>query len=407
MGSEASAMTPRLTIVLPLKGRPLFTLRFLWHANRARMPYRFLIADGEVRPPLGEMLENSRELFPNLDIEYIRYPDDSNWSRYFGKLHDALRRVRTPYVMMADNDDFLAPAGIERCIDFLDSHPDYVCCAGGIAGFSLYSPLSALPDKVLGSLNRLTYTYTPDSSPEEVHSDDVRARMQSGFHCYWFFYSVYRPRALELIWKEIVEIDFSNFHILELYSTLRTLTLGKARQDETVTSYFKQGDAGGGWHWATSEAAPSASFVYHLLRSRLGADVSAMIERISYAVAEAGSGDAEEIAEQLRQLTEQFMNEIIRNHYGTTNRIRQRLRNYLPWLSDWMKTRYRRSVVREKRAVPDRLRKNGAGAKYLAVFQSELARMEDAFNGREVREFLAHHAETMASLANGPGRGSA
>ena len=135
-------MTPRLTIVLPLKGRPLFTLRFLWHANRARMPFRFLIADGEVRPPLGEILENSRELFPHLDIEYVRYPDDANWGRYFEKMRDALRRVRTPYVMLADNDDFLAPAGIERCMEFLDSRPDYACCAGGIAGFSLYAPLS-------------------------------------------------------------------------------------------------------------------------------------------------------------------------------------------------------------------------------------------------------------------------
>lgn len=389
-------MIPRLTIVLPLKGRPLFTLRFLWHANRARMPFRFLIADGEVRPPLAEMLENSREQFPHLDIEYVRYPDDSNWSRYFEKMHDALRRVRTPYVMLADNDDFLAPAGIERCMEFLDSHPDYVCCAGGIAGFSLYAPLRAPPGKLLGSLNRLTYSYAPDSSPEEVRSDDVRARVQSGFNCYWFFYSVYRPRALELVWKEIVETGFSNFHALELYSTLRTLTLGKARQDQTVTSYFKQSDAGAGWHWATSEAAPSASFVYHLLRSRFSADFSAMIDRLSRAVAEADGGDAGESTEQLRLFAEQFVDQIIRNHYGLTNQVRQRLRRFAPGFTEWLKTRYRPSVVLEKRALRDRMRKNGAGPQYLAEFSAELARVEDASKSREVREFLAHHAETIS-----------
>jgi glycosyltransferase domain-containing protein len=361
------------------------------------MPFRFLIADGEVRPPLAEMLENSREAFPHLDIEYIRYPDDDNWRRYFAKMHDALRRVRTPYVMLADNDDFLAPAGIERCMEFLDSRPDYVCCTGGIAGFSLYAPRSAPQGKLLGSVNRLTSSYTPDSSPEEVRSDDVRARMQSGFHCYWFFYSVYRPRALELIWKEIVEIDFSNFHALELYSTLRTLTLGKALQDQTVTSYFKQSDAGAGWHWATSEAAPSASFVYHLLRSRFSTDFSAMIERVSRAVAEADGSDAGEIAEQIRLSAEQFVDRIIRNHYGATNRVRQRLRRYAPGLREWSKTRYRPSVVLEKRALPDRMRKNGAGADYLDEFRAELARMEDAVSGRDVREFLAPHSETMAS----------
>ena len=389
-------MMPRLTIVLPLKGRPLFTLRFLWHANRARMPFRFLIADGEVRPPLPEMLENSRELFPHLDIEYVRYPDDSDWIRYFAKMYDALQRVRTPYVMLADNDDLLAPAGIERCMEFLDTRPDYVCCAGGIAGFSIYAPRSALPDKVLGSLNKLTYSYAPDSSPEEVCSDDVHARVGSGFHCYWFFYSVYRPRVLELVWKEIVEMDFSNIHALELYSTLRTLTLGKAYQDQTVTSYFKS-DAGAGGHWATSEAAPSASFIYHLLRSRFCADLSAMIERISLAVSEADGSDAEESAEQLRVFTEQFVDGIICNHYGPTNQVRQRLRQYAPGFRQWLKTRYRPSVVLEKRALPDRMRKNGAEAKYLAAFRSELAHMEDALNGREIREFVTRHAEAMAS----------
>ena len=390
-------MEPRLTIVLPLKGRPLFTLRFLWHANRARMPFRFLIADGQVRPPLMETLENSRELFPHLDIEYIRYPDDANWSRYFAKMHDALQRVRTPYVMLADNDDFLAPAGIESCMEFLDPRPDYVCCAGGIAGFSVYAPLSAPSGKLLGPINRMTCSYTPDSSPEGVRSDDMRARVQSGFHCYWFFYSVYRPRALELVWKEIMEMDFSNFHVGELYGTLRTLTLGKARQDQTVTSYFKQSDTAVGWHWATSEAAPSASFVYHLLRSRFSADCSAMIERVSCAVAEADGSDAEEIAEQLRLFAEPFVDQIIRNNYGLTARTLQSLRHYAPSVSEWLKTRYRPSVILEKRGVRDRLRRNGARASYLAEFQSELARMEEALNGREFRDFLVHHTDATVS----------
>ena len=35
--AEGRLMSARLTIVLPLRGRPLFTLRFLWHANAARL----------------------------------------------------------------------------------------------------------------------------------------------------------------------------------------------------------------------------------------------------------------------------------------------------------------------------------------------------------------------------------
>ena len=37
-----------------------------------------------------------RKLFPNIDVEYIRYPDDTDFGRYFAKMTDALQRVRTP-----------------------------------------------------------------------------------------------------------------------------------------------------------------------------------------------------------------------------------------------------------------------------------------------------------------------
>ena len=123
-----------------LKGRLEFTLRFLFMRIASVCRFGSLIADGEVRPPLCDILENAREHFQENDIEYVQYPDDNGFGRYFAKMHDALRRVNTPYVMLADNDDFLAATGIERTMDFLDLHPDYVCCGGGIAGFSSARP---------------------------------------------------------------------------------------------------------------------------------------------------------------------------------------------------------------------------------------------------------------------------
>src|SRR5437763_4046704 len=95
-----------LTILLAVKGRHLHTLRFLWHANRCRMPYHFLVADGAACEPLARLLENAGAIFPDLSIEYVRYPDDVDYQAYFRKLTDAASRVRTEYVMQVDNDDF-------------------------------------------------------------------------------------------------------------------------------------------------------------------------------------------------------------------------------------------------------------------------------------------------------------
>lgn len=392
-------MTPRLTIVLPLKGRPLFTLRFLWHANYARMPYRFLIADGEVRRPLSDILENAGEHFPELDIEYVRYPDDTSFSRYFAKMHDAAQRVRTPYVMLADNDDLLAPAGIERAIDFLDSHPDYVCCGGGIAGFSVKTPPVAPLGMLLGPLSRLSYRYAPDSTPDDIDANSALARALAAFRSQWIFYAVHRTPAQETVWKEIAEMDLTGLHLMERFCAMRTLTLGKARVDQTVISYFKQADTSLGGHWSASEADASRSFVYHLLRSRFTSDFAAIAERISHVVVDAESGNVEEAAEQVRLVAEPWLEYLIRSHYGGLQRLRA-LRNQVLRLRSWLKARYRSSVVLDCREIRKRLQRNGAADEYLAAFQSDLAGMEETLSGREFHGFLARVPAVMTPYLN-------
>lgn len=381
-------MAPRLTILLPLKGRPLFTLRFLWQANRERMPFRFLIADGEVRSPLSDILENSGEHFPQLDIEYVRYPDDSSFSLYFAKMYDAMRRVRTPYVMLADNDDLLGPTGIERAADFLDSHSDYVCCGGGIAGLSIRTSPQAPLGLLLGTISKLNFRYAPDSTPDDISANTALERALAAFGSHWIYYAVYRTPAQEIISKELAEMDLTALQLMERFCAMRALTLGKARLDQTVISYFKQADTSSGGHWTTSEPAPTRSFVYHLLRSRFSSDFAAIAERISHAVVAADGGDAADVGDHIRSVAEPWLEYQIRSHYGGLERLRA-LRNQL--------RRLRSSVARDRRNVRKRLRQNGAAEEYVATFQSELARIEETLNGDEFRRFLARLPGVMAS----------
>src|SRR5262249_44916375 len=148
-----------LSIVLPLKGRPLHTLRFLWHANQIRLPYPILIADGMVKEGVSRLIED-HSTFPNLAIEYHRYPDDVSFGHFYRKLADIMRKVRTPYVKMVDNDDFIGVAALDKCVEFLEGHPDYVCCGGGIAGFALDEMSGTDIPLVVGRINRFNYRYT-------------------------------------------------------------------------------------------------------------------------------------------------------------------------------------------------------------------------------------------------------
>jgi glycosyltransferase domain-containing protein len=377
-------MTPRLTIVLPLKGRHLFTLRFLWHANKTRMPYHFLIADGQVHPKLAELLERSHQLFPNLDIEYIRYPDDADFTRFFAKMSDALGRVRTPFAMLADNDDFLAQTGIDRSLDFLEANSDYVCCGGGLAGFSVYSGLRNPNDGLTGSLNRYAYRYTHLDRSEDFSSPSAVERLRRGSRNWWSYYAAYRTDALATICREIVELNFSDLQIHEFFCAMRALTLGKARSDGTTIAYLRQ-------YGTSTQSAFAKDWVHHLLRSRFTSDFTAMIDRIACTAAAADRVDPAPVAEMLRGICEDWLREFLRIYYGSLQTVKQSMRDHAPDFVRWLKKRRRYFVGRERARLLSRLAADGASNACLSAFERELDMIEDVLVGTDFADFIRHY----------------
>jgi glycosyltransferase domain-containing protein len=376
-----TAAFPRLTILLPRKGRPLFTLRFLWHAEKARLPYRFLIADGQVEPRLAELLENSREVFPHLDIEYVRYPNDVDFSHFYRKLLDAAQRVRTPYTMVVDNDDFLAFTGLERSLDFLEKNPDYVCCGGGLAGFSVYSGLGDLNHGLVGPFNKFSYRYTIHDRSREFSSTSVVDRLRQGSRNWWSYYAVFRAGALVTIWREVVEVDFSDLQLFEFFCAMRTLTLGKSRSDRTTIAYLRQ-------YNTSLRSAYSKDWVHHLLRSRFTDDFDAMISRISALAATADGVDQKAVAEMLRNICEEWLREFLRVNFGEVQGLKQILRDRTPGLVTWLKKRRRAFVGRERAALFLQLAKDGASESYREAFRKELEAIEDVLTGPTFSRFI-------------------
>lgn len=374
---------PRLTIVLSLKGRALFTLRFLWHADRARLPYRFLIADGEVHPRLAEMLENARAIFPNLDIEYIRYPDDRDFGDWFRKVADALSRVQTPYAVFADNDDFLVKSGIERSMDFLDVHRDYVCCGGGLGGFSVYSGLYDPLNGLIGRLNKYTYRYTHLDRSEDYSSSSAVERLRQGSRNWWSHYAVFRTEALRTIANEIVEINFSDLQLHELFCAMRTLTLGKARSDPTTMGYLRQYGTS-----MQSAFSKDRDWIHHIVRSRFNSDYAAMIAKLSAAAAAADQIDAAPVAEMLRAICERFLREFLQASYGAPQKMKKWIRDRVPQLVVWLKKHRRPFAGRERSKIFAQLTSDGATAAYLAEFEHELTLIEEVIAGQGFAAFV-------------------
>jgi glycosyltransferase domain-containing protein len=378
-------VAPRLTIVLPLKGRHLFTMRFLWYANEARLPYRILIADGQVNEVVAPHLENSRETFPHLDIEYVRYPDDASYSRFFAKMSDALSRVRTPYVMHADNDDFLGIDGVEQALDFLENNPDYVCASGRAAAFAVYSKLGNPDGAVHGRLNHI-YVAT---NPKDVTAAGAAQRLREGGLYHLIYYSVYRTEALAQIWRDVVDIDFSDLMLHENFQALRTLTLGKFRANSaSITHYAQIG--------SSLNTQPSQLWLRKLLRSRFTSDAHAMIDFLSTAAARADGTAAEPIAEDIRATVEDCFHEFLATSYGWQAELKRRLRQKWPGLTSYLQTRPRFSVGREKAALLSQLARSGASPEHVERTRLELAAIEAAIS----REAFANFAGPFRQMAH-------
>src|SRR5438132_11961673 len=120
-----------LTILLTLKDRPLFTFRWMAYANSIRFPFKVLIADGGKDETVPKVLSDKTN-FPNVNYEYVRYPYDQTYAEYYSKVVDALSRIETPFVALADNDDCFIGEGLKLAVEFLRVHPDYSACVGHV-----------------------------------------------------------------------------------------------------------------------------------------------------------------------------------------------------------------------------------------------------------------------------------
>lgn len=280
-----------LTIILTLKGRHLHTLRWLWHANRTHLPFHVIVADGEVDPTVDRLLADSNT-FPNLSYEYHRYADRSV-KDYYAKRRDALEKVDTPYVMMSDNDDFLLPYGINKSIAFLDREPEYVCAGGGIPGFRVGASMQGIPD-VQGPLLSIDYRYISnlwywcrdiDSPSASVR---VLEEIQSPLAVH---YNVYRTAALRAIAAE-VQSNSPSLIFCEMYSAMRTMTLGKVKSDPSCFTYMRQ--------QGTSQfLGYSRDLVDDLLGSSLAADFKVMSPTVACEAAKTDGCDADELNERI------------------------------------------------------------------------------------------------------------
>lgn len=382
-----------LTLVVPTRGRDLFTLRFLLYANRINLPFFIIIADGAVDPKFAELLETKAGLFPNIRYSYIRYPDDVSFSHFYRKMADTIRRVHTPYTMLVDNDDFPCPAGICEDIAFLEANPDYVSCGGGVAGFEVAVGSAALPTSLVGPIQRFMYRYSRNYLSRDLNNSNLTERVLDGFRDYMTtYYNVFRTDALATIHDEFVELDLTDLELHESYFSMRALTLGKARSNPSTISYLRQNGT------SMASAFGKSDWVHHLLHSRFTSDFDAMAKRLSAICAASDDVDPTYVEEEIRQIFATGLRISLARRYGqssSSSTWRHKLANHTP---HWLRRARKLGTRLPKRSRQDlfeRLRASGAEASYINTFSHELQAMADSLDGTQFEKFVYKHARQL------------
>jgi glycosyltransferase domain-containing protein len=234
-----------LTILLPLKDRVAFTQRWLAYAA-ARLPFRILIADGGADPTVAGLVAEKKS--QELDVEYVRYPFDAGYADYYAKLADALSRVTTPYVVMADNDDLFIPEGLTRAVEFLQAHPEYVACGGQCAVFWVSNNgSSASSDTLYGDHVEWKCSSQFSTDVAETASKRLRERCLGANDV---FYAVHRTELLRRHFEAVRDVNPRDLFLVEQLIMFLTAIAGKTRQIDTLYIARQQDSPGssGGAH---------------------------------------------------------------------------------------------------------------------------------------------------------------
>lgn len=85
--------------------------------------WRLVISDDASPDRTAELCLGYSRLHKN--IEFVSQPKNL----YYMNFRYLLDKAETPYFVWLAGDDYWSPNFLDQCIDFLDTHPDYACCA--------------------------------------------------------------------------------------------------------------------------------------------------------------------------------------------------------------------------------------------------------------------------------------
>jgi len=196
----------QITIIIPEHKRPEHLRRLLDYFLSFGL--HIIVADSS--PVKFKYLAEYDEL-----ITYRFFPGED----LAAKLNKVVYLIKTPYVVMCANDDFLVPKAIEEIIEFLELNPDYN------SGQGVYTDFKFLNGKIFSSLR---YKETTDIDLNSHLAMDRLFALQKKY--FQYYYAVFRTETFEQVIKSVIcdsESQIKNLCLLESYVSCFSAIDGK------------------------------------------------------------------------------------------------------------------------------------------------------------------------------------
>lgn len=116
-----------LTIVIPTKNRTMMLRQLLGYHARLGCPYTLMIGDSSDPRELEQNQEMTRQFRGRLSLAHMPTPPAMTTDEGIDLL---LERSTTPYTVYCGDDDYLVPARLKECVEFLEDHPGYNLACG-------------------------------------------------------------------------------------------------------------------------------------------------------------------------------------------------------------------------------------------------------------------------------------
>jgi glycosyltransferase domain-containing protein len=221
-------MRNKLTILLTIFNRPKHTLSWLDFYIRKSSPFEVFICDGGNDKTLEDELKKIAQ--NNSKIYYEKFQYYENFENFHQKFFQAVNKIKTEYIYLAEDDDFLIFQNLDKSIEFLDQNKDYVCCGGKNFEMSIYNENLYKNFAVISEQNINIFSVENATPADRVKN--MIQRVYSNYNC------MFRREVLASIFKNLNDINGFNLWVSELIIILHTCVLGKIKRLDHI-EYIK------------------------------------------------------------------------------------------------------------------------------------------------------------------------